>query len=72
MGVVFVSETIDLDTLFADPRGQTSEIAIRRNEAEARKAAGVEQVHGIDDHRAVGGVFAGRVGKLLDGNDRVL
>lgn len=72
MRIMLVPKPINLDPLLANPRSQPSEIAIRRNETEAGKTAGVEQVHGIDDHGAVGGVFAGRVGELLDGDDGVL
>jgi len=71
MRVVLVPEAVDLDALLADPRRQTSEVAIGGDETEAGKAAGVEQVHGVNNHRTVGGVFAGCVGKLLDGYDGV-
>ena len=72
MRIMLVPKPIHLNALLADPRSQTGEIAIRSNEAEAGKAASVQQVHGIDNHRSVRGVFASRVGELLDGYDRVL
>ena len=72
MRIMLVPKPIHLNALLADPRSQPSEIAVGCNETEAGKSAGVQQVHGIDNHRSVRGVFASRVGELLDGYDRVL
>src|SRR5690348_3151461 len=53
-----LAEAVDRHALLADPRGKPREVAVARDDAEAVEAAGVEQVHGVDDHRAVGRVLA--------------
>lgn len=67
-----LAEAVDGKPLLADAHGEAGEVAVARDEAEAVEAARVKQVHGVDDHGAVGGVLAGGVGELLDGLDRVL
>ena len=57
--------------LLADARGEAGEVAVRGDEAEAVEAAGVQQVHRVDDQRDVGRVLAGGVGELLLRQDGV-
>ena len=52
--------------------GQPRKVAVRRDDAESVQIAAVEQVHGVNDHGAVGCIFAGGVAILLDGNDGVV
>jgi len=57
---------------FAQPRGQAGEITVAGDQAEPLEATGIEQVHRIDDHRAVGGVLAHGVAELLHRLDGVM
>ena len=59
-------KTIDGDALLTDAGSEASKVTVARDDAEAGEAAGIEQVHGVDDHCAIGRVLAGRVGELLD------
>ena len=49
---------------------QRREILIARCEAEGVQFLRVEQFHGVDHQRNVGGVLAGRIAELLNGPDR--
>ena len=59
-------KTIDGDALLTDAGSEASKVTVARDDAEAGEAAGIEQVHGVDDHRAIGRVLAGGVSELLD------
>src|SRR5699024_9732825 len=48
------------------------EVAVRRDDAEPVQVAGIQQVHGVDDHGRVGGVFAGGVAVLLHRDDGIV
>ena len=52
--------------------GQAGEVAVGGHQAEALYFAGVEDVHGVDDHGGVGGVFPRGVAVLLDGADGIV
>jgi len=66
------AEAVDVHALLADAGREPREIAVRRHEAEAVEAPAVQQVHGIDHERDVGGVLARDIGELLLRNDGVL
>ena len=55
----------------AQTGGQTGEVAVARNEAEAVHLVRVQNIHRVDDHRRVGGVLARGIAVLLDGRDGV-
>ena len=52
-------------------RAAPGKVAVGGDEAEPVEAPGVQQVHGVDDQRDVGGVLAGGIGELLLRQDRV-
>ena len=52
--------------------GQAGEVTVRGHDAEPIQVAAVQKVHSINDHGRVGGVFAGGVAVLLDGDDGVV
>ena len=54
------------------PGGQAGKIAVAGDQTEAFHIAGVQDVHSVDDHGGVRGVFPGRVAILLDRGDRML
>lgn len=53
------------ESRLSDASGEPREVAVRRNQTKTMKAARVEQVHGIDDERRVGGILACGVAELL-------
>src|SRR5665811_2140021 len=53
------------------PGGELGEVAVGGNQAETVQVPGVEEVHRVDDQRAIGGVLAGGVGELLQRLDRM-
>src|SRR2546426_5652610 len=55
-----------------DPGRETGVVAVARDEAEPPHELAVEDVHRVDDHRAVGGVLPAHVRELLDRDERVL
>jgi hypothetical protein len=69
-GLLF-AEAVDVDPLFADPRGQAGEVAVGGDQAEAVEPARMQQVHGVDHQGDVRGVLAGGVGEVLMRHDRV-
>src|SRR5690242_16623698 len=69
-GRLALAEAVDGQARLADAPRQRGEVAVAGDDAEAVEAAGVEQVHRIDDHRRVGGVLALGVAELLDRLDR--
>ncbi|MNN05854.1 hypothetical protein D3C81_1186270 [compost metagenome] len=71
LGGLALAKAVDDQPLLADPRGQPREVAVTGDDAEPVEAARVEQVHCVDDHRAVRGVLAHGVAELLDRLDRV-
>ncbi|MNQ46790.1 hypothetical protein D3C85_606160 [compost metagenome] len=72
LGRLLFAEAVDGQAFLAQARGQAGEVAVAGDQAEAVEAPGVEQVHGVDDQRAVGGVLAPGVGELLDRLDGVV
>jgi hypothetical protein len=66
-----LAEPEDLESGFPQAHGQPGEVAIARDEAEAVKALGVQEVHRVDDQRAVRRVLARGVRELLDWLDSV-
>ena len=66
-----LADAVDVDPLLADAGGEPGEVAVRGDQAEAVEAAGMQEVHGVDDQRDVGRVLAGGVGELLLGEDGV-
>ena len=67
-----LAETEDELPVLAEPGRDAREVRVARDDAEAVQVLRVEEVHGVDDHGAVRGVLARRVGELLDGLDGVL
>ncbi len=67
LGVPFSPNSVDGDPALPDTGRQAREVAVAGDQAEAVETVGVEQVHGVDDHGAVGGVLAYGVVELLDG-----
>ena len=57
---------------FAQAGGKAGKVRIGRNDAKAIHIARIQQIHGVNDHGAVGCIFAGGVAILLDGNDGVV
>ena len=55
--------------LLADSRGQPRVVAVARHDAKPADGTGVQQVHGVNDERAVRGVLSFRVPELLLGLD---
>src|SRR5690606_2177610 len=66
------TEAVDHLAGLAQARGQTGEVAVTGHQAETVEGTGVQQIHGVDDHGAVGRVLAAGVGELLDRLQRVL
>ena len=64
--------TVDPPAGLTDTGRQPGEIAVAGDQAETGKVPGIQQVHGIDDHRAVGRVLARSVAELLDRLDGML
>ena len=64
----FLTEAVHQQTFFPDARCQARKVAIAGNQAEAIEATGVEQIHRVDDHGAIGRVLP-TVAELLDGLD---
>ena len=52
------AEAENVQALFADAGGQAGEVGVAADEAEAVHVAGVQQVHGVDHQRDIGGVLA--------------
>ena len=71
LGGFLFAEAIDEQPLFSKPHGQAGEVAVAGDQTVAIEAAGVEQIHGVDDHGAVGRILTRGVGELLDRFDRV-
>jgi len=63
---LLLAETIRDQPFLADAQGEPREIAVAGNEAKAVESLGIEQIHRIDNHRAVSGVFPDRITKLLN------
>ena len=72
LGRLLFSNPHNEDACLPDAGSQTSVIAVRRDQAEAIDHACVQDVHCIDDHGAVGGVFANSIAELLDGLEGVI
>ena len=64
--------TDDGEAAFADAACKTREIAIAGNDAKPLDRSGVHDVHSIDDHGRIGGIFTRGVTELLNGRDRIL
>ena len=69
---VFPPDAHHKKAFLADASGQPCVVAVAGSEAETVHRALVEDVHGIDDQRAVRRIFADGVAKLLDGLDGVV
>jgi hypothetical protein len=63
------TQPIDPQPRLADTHRQAGEVAVRRHDAKPAHAARVQQLHRVDDERAVGRVLAARVLELLHGPD---
>ena len=61
----------DVHIFFPKAHGKASEIAVACYQAEAVYLAGVEDIHCVDYHCHVGGIFPGGIGKLLYRSDGV-
>ena len=72
LGVVLLADAHDEEAHLPDAGRQAGVVAVARDDAEAVDQAAVEDVHGVDDHGAVGGVLADGVAELLDGLDGVV
>src|SRR5205807_7857775 len=68
---LLLAETIDRKTILSDARGKACKVAITRNEAKAPQFPRVQQIHCVDDERAVTGILTDCITELLDGLDRM-
>ena len=71
LGRAALAESVHRHPRLAKSCRQPREVAVARNDREALHVACIEQVHGVDDQRRVGGVLATRVGELLNRLDRM-
>mgnify|MGYP006207167241 CR=1 FL=1 len=62
-------EAMDHEPRLLHAARHAHEIAVGRDEAKAIHMTGMQHVHGVDDQRCVGGVFAAGVAELLYGLD---
>ena len=69
---LLLSHTQDQHSGFPEPCCQTGEIAVRRNNTISIHISGIQNIHGINDHRRIGCVFSGGIAVLLDRNDGIL
>ena len=67
-----LADAHDEEAHLPDPGRQAGIIAVARDDAEAVDQVAMEDVHGVDDHGAVGGVLADGIAELLDGLDGVV
>ena len=67
LGRLALAEAEDHLAVLAQPHRYPREVGIARDDAEAVEVLGVQEVHRVDNHRAVGGVLSGSVRELLDG-----
>ena len=65
-GGLFLADAHHKHARFPDACSEPGVIAVAGDQAEAVHHVGVEQVHGVNDHGAVGGILANRVAELLD------
>ena len=72
IGRLLFTKAEHAQTLFADTQGETRKVTITGDQAEAIETPRVQQIHRIDDHRAVCRVLPARVGELLHRLDREL
>ena len=72
LGGLLLPHAVHLLARLPQADGQAGEVAVAGHQYKAVHLAGVEDVHGVDDHGRVGGVLAGGVAVLLDGGDGVL
>jgi hypothetical protein len=63
---VITTVAIHAQTVFANARGQPREVTVAADEAETSKAAGMEEIHRVDDQSAVTRVLADGVAVLLN------
>ena len=66
------SHADDIHVRLAQTHGKTGKIAVAGDEAEAVDIAGIQDIHGVDDHRHVGRIFPGSIVKLLDRCDGIV
>src|SRR5471030_2307898 len=66
LGRLLFAEAIDRHPFLAQASSQPGEIAVAGHQAKAIEPARIEQVHRINDQRAVGGVLALGISELLD------
>ena len=71
-GSLLLAHADDGQSAFANAPSKPREIAIARNDAETLDRPGIHDVHRVDDHGRIGGIFACGVAELLNGRDRVL
>ena len=57
----------DKHTGLSEPLGQLGKVRIAGYQAEAVYISRIQNIHGVDDHGGIGGIFAGGVAVLLDG-----
>ena len=72
IGCLFLAKSIHRQTRFPDSCRQFGKIAVAAYQAEPIKTPGVQQIHGINNERAVCGIFSFGIPKLLDRLDGVL
>lgn len=68
----FFSETVYRQPFFPDSCRKAGKVAVARYDAKAVESFGIEKVHGVYDHCAVGGILPAGITKLLDRYDRML
>lgn len=69
---MFSSKPDDTEPIFANSRGQSREVTVAADQAEPIEPAPVQQVHCVNDERAVTGIFPYRITVLLDGVDAMV
>ena len=69
---LFFTKAIDYQARLANPRGQACKVAVARDDAEAIELLRIQQIHRINDQRAVGGIFPDGISELLNRLDCLL
>lgn len=62
---MFSSKPDDTEPIFANSRGQSREVTVAADQAEPIEPAPVQQVHCVNDERAVTGIFPYRITSTL-------
>ncbi len=72
LGRLSFSRADDEDIAFSEALGKTGKVAVAGKQAKGVDVAGIQDIHRVDDHTGVSGVFTRGIGVLLNGSDGVL